>query len=117
MGYPNYQVCKEVFLPFDESDDGITIEQYKEKYGIDLRDYFEFSHEDGIVRKPCLAKIYTIQLETGFVNPLLMGIYDGPSSVIILESFALPTYETYRTVFYIGVVVVDGVITLHRGEI
>lgn len=38
MSYKTPLVVKEVYLPIDYSDDGITIEQYKEKYGIDLYD-------------------------------------------------------------------------------
>lgn len=42
MSYKNFQVCKEVYIPIKEGD-VITLDEYKEKYGIDLNDYFNFS--------------------------------------------------------------------------
>jgi len=42
MGYVNPNVVKEIYLPVHTSDQNISLEVYKEKYGIDLHDIFEF---------------------------------------------------------------------------
>ena len=38
MGYPSFGKVKTIVLPIDAIDGEMTIEQYKEKYGIDLKD-------------------------------------------------------------------------------
>ena len=42
MGYEIPLVCKEVYLPLDDTflRDGPSLEVYKKKYGIDLREVF-----------------------------------------------------------------------------
>ena len=43
-------VCKEVIIPFERSvDDGITLDQYRKKYGIDLRDFFSFDQDNNLI--------------------------------------------------------------------
>ena len=62
MSYKNFQVCKEIYLPFDaEEDNGLSLEQYKEKYRIDLRDYLLFSADsDVIALKGGYYKLFTV---------------------------------------------------------
>lgn len=44
MGYETKVICKEVHLPITmESGNGITLEEYKNRYGIDLTDILEFN--------------------------------------------------------------------------
>lgn len=38
MGYPNFGKAKTITFPIDGKETGYSIEEYKEKYGIDLRD-------------------------------------------------------------------------------
>ena len=41
MAYPNFGKVKTIVLPFNLQDDnGISLDEYKEKYGIDIRDLF-----------------------------------------------------------------------------
>lgn len=42
MAYQTPIVCKEVYIPVDLDDDGMTLDEYKQKYGIDLNDFFSF---------------------------------------------------------------------------
>lgn len=68
--YKNPIVCKEIYLPFDSvSDDGITLDAYKEKYGVDLRDYLEFSDSGNhITNKNLKTPIKIFVIDTGYYN-------------------------------------------------
>ena len=39
MGYKNFQVPKTIYLPISRADEDLTLAQYKEKYGIDLKPF------------------------------------------------------------------------------
>lgn len=52
-------ICKDVYLPYIEG--GLTLDQYKEEYGIDLRDYFVFGENDDSIRfKDNRVKLYIV---------------------------------------------------------
>lgn len=72
MSYKTQLVVKEVYLPIDRSDDGITIEQYKEKYGIDLYDVFIINKKEGKNDYDILPKSF---FKIYFVVPVV--ILDG----------------------------------------
>ena len=55
MGYPNFGKDKTIVLPID-GDDIYTIESYKSKFGIDLRDILEIK-DDYICIKRGIGKI------------------------------------------------------------
>ena len=60
MGYKNFQVTKELHLPIGDDDQEITLEQYKEKYGIDLSKYLSIESNYIIFNTPFLEKLYLI---------------------------------------------------------
>lgn len=49
MGYPNFGNNKTLVLPLFPKSGGFTIDGYKEKTGIDLRDFLKFT-DDGQLR-------------------------------------------------------------------
>ena len=48
MGYKMPIVCKEVNFPISKGDE-LTLEEYKEKYGIDLKNYIELDSDNGLI--------------------------------------------------------------------
>lgn len=67
MGYKNFQVPKEVYLPITPNDD-LTCDQYKEKYGIDIKQFIEIREGDIVVNSPSFTKLYIVlcQHDEGF---------------------------------------------------
>lgn len=59
MGYKMPLVVKDVYLPFDDDDDGITPDEYEKKYGIRLEEIFKYDSDTSVVSiTPC--KLYII---------------------------------------------------------
>lgn len=70
MAYKNFQVIKEIYIPVDLNDDGISLDEYKQEYGIDLNELCLFDG-GGITLKPKAkgAKLFIVS-EHG-VYPLI----------------------------------------------
>lgn len=90
--YKNPIVCKEIYLPFDsDQDDGITLDAYKEKYGIDLRDYLEFGDiANQITNRNLKTSIKIFVIDTGYYNiaiPLqIVHLDNDKKDAILLQS-------------------------------
>lgn len=73
MGYKNFQVPKDIYLPILFEGDGIyTLEKYKESYGIDLKEYIYLDNDD-----------MSIKLDFGFAR----------LTVVSDSSFSVDTYK------------------------
>ena len=64
MGYKNPNVVKEVYLPISKDDTNLTPDEYKSKYGIDIRDFLEVDEDDHMHLKPLWVKLYIVFTET-----------------------------------------------------
>lgn len=63
--YKTPLIVKDVYIPFSEDDDGITLEQYKDKYGIDLTEHFDFKDDsNSFYPKPSFNKYYLVTIRT-----------------------------------------------------
>ena len=88
MSYKTPLIVKEIYLPFEVNGE-YTLDEYKNKFGIDLRDYFDF-YEDAnkIVLKPTSAKIFVVTISVDSVIdrtiPLQMGSIPPNGDTIIL---------------------------------
>ena len=88
MVYKNFQVCKEIYIPFDSNeDDGITLSAYKAKYGIDLADILYIDANGDLisnVSRSKYSKLYIIF--NGEVKPLDFAFDTGTANLeIVLE--------------------------------
>lgn len=65
ISYPPFSPVKEIYLPFNSADNGITLEQYKDKYGIDLRDFFSFEEnaKQMYLKRDKLQKYYLVFID------------------------------------------------------
>lgn len=91
MGYKMPIVCKDVIIPLDSNDNDITLDGYKEKYGIDLREFFEFDANSDTITFS-LNRKNTIKLYVYFVN------YSYPASPLEL----INDYTNSRTLIALG---------------
>lgn len=83
MGYETPNVAKTIIIPLQETDSGSTLEEYKNKYGIDLEEVFGISINESVVhifkRQNC---IYFVSFD-GVIYPLfLCAAIDGSISII-----------------------------------
>ena len=44
MAYQTPNVVKEIFIPLSYDDNGTTLDEYKAKYGIDLKEFFSWGN-------------------------------------------------------------------------
>ena len=102
MGYKTPLVVKEVYIPFKRSvDDKITLAEYKEKYGIDLTEFFLFSPNENridVIAKN--TKLYFVLDEVvypisnisffnygdNFTTPLVLIEFDEQSNLTSLSA-------------------------------
>ena len=65
MGYKNFQVVKEIYLPIQRSDN-LTLAEYKEKYGIDLKPFVSLDDEGKSIQftTPNNAKFFIAFLDS-----------------------------------------------------
>lgn len=70
MGYQMPNVIKEIYLPINFGDN-LTIEEYKAKYGIDLKKFI-FLENNIIYIKFGLFKVYLVDLYNKEVFPFIM---------------------------------------------
>lgn len=61
MGYEMPIVCKDLYLPI-EDDDSLSFDEYKAKYGIDLKQYFKLVNNDADImyNPPKYTKVYCV---------------------------------------------------------
>lgn len=90
--YKQPLVVKEIFLPLAYSDDGSSIEKYKEKYGIDLSEIFDFGDWESLPDSSSVlftlkivAKFYFIDLD-GFASGIQVKNAVYPVSFIDTEN-------------------------------
>lgn len=99
MAYPNFGKVKTIVVPLSENIDGITYDEYKEKYGLDLRDIFDIKILEGAVAQVSLKlknTLYLVSLD-GVITPLFLGIID---SDYFISSQILSTSENLQTYLY-----------------
>ena len=90
MGYKMPNVVKEIYLPINPDEDGagLTIEQYKEKYGIDLKELFVFNTRDFQVKCNKIAKLYVVNI----------GVSSGSDFSSLISNKVIPvTYFKHST--------------------
>ena len=78
-GYKMPIVCKEVILPLEKGDD-LTIEQYKEKYGIDIREVMDITISGSqivIYLKPFINVLFCSLESIGFAPSIVSRPIDG----------------------------------------
>ena len=72
MGYKMPIVCKDMYIPIEDGD-FLSFDEYKAKYGIDLKQYFEFDSNGTILfNPPKYIKMYLVS-STSF-SGLFMSI-------------------------------------------
>ena len=60
MGYQTPIVCKEMYLSIEDGD-SLTFDGYKNKYGIDLKEYVKFDESGDLLYIPPLnTKVYAV---------------------------------------------------------
>lgn len=96
MGYETPNVVKTIIIPFHDIDNGLTFEEYKNKYGIDLEEVFEISFSAEVVnifkRKNC---IYYVSYEDIIYPMLLTTVADGSLSGIVCNPSYVYDNEKY----------------------
>lgn len=88
MGYEMPIVCKEINLPIANGDN-LTIEEYKNKYGIDLKPYLRLERSGEIKFFVPNAKINVVVLnmdETLAGNYIPSAVFD-PSPVMVTGAY------------------------------
>ena len=93
MGYKMPIVAKTIIIPVDGYVDinHPTLDEYKEHFGIDLTEFFEFTTSSNILYRPKTnAKIFvSLGNDSSIYNqgvyPLFMGTDSDERNVIILE--------------------------------
>ena len=88
--YPPFSAIKEVYLPIDGngSDDGTTLEQYKNKYGIDLDEFFKITLENGAILLHCprFTKLFLVNTDEVVANT-------GMASVLIPNTTGVTLWD------------------------
>lgn len=90
MSYPNFGNVKTLTLPIPDSN-GLTIAQYKEKYGIDLKDILAINSDDGGMRLIYNGLILLSDIENSLWNNFTVM---GEHSVFPVSSFGMSDYES-----------------------
>lgn len=64
MGYKMPIVCKEIYIPcLKEDDASMTLDEYKDKYGLDLKQFIVLYGSAIYFEFPLYAKVYLVSLE------------------------------------------------------
>lgn len=99
MAYKMPLVVKEIYIPCWDDDQAITLDEYREKYGIDLREFFTFDsggihlNENGKKCKIYIVSIYGIGMAINVDNngDLMLGYYQklvpNADDVLSVEGF------------------------------
>lgn len=85
MGYSMPIVCKELYLPIAQ-DDELNLDEYKDKYGIDLSKYVHINGPEIAIRFPILYKVYLVALD-----------YENICPVGLINNFTASAYESGST--------------------
>lgn len=76
MGYKMPIVCKKIVLPI-ELGDSLSLEQYKEKYGIDLKNFIKLQ-STGKIDLIAPDNTELILTDVGTDSPNYFGLFTGP---------------------------------------
>ena len=78
MGFKNPIVCKEVYLPCDIDEEGLSFKQYKNKFGIDIEKIFDINFDEHSVATITnnFTKIYLVGNYYAFNVGMLTRIID-----------------------------------------
>ena len=97
MAYQTPNVVKEIYIPFDYmEDDGISLDEYKAKYGIDLRDFFSFDATGIHLKNNIFAKFYVVY--RGLVSPLEVVEDEEGNDVVVLHKKLLIDFSEVSAV-------------------
>lgn len=95
MAYKMPLVCKEINLPCDEWGERITLEKYKELYGIDLIPFITLENNKIRVKFPKNTKINLVSLRgTGYLSAV------GPINRVIFNDYDISSSDAETTLAY-----------------
>lgn len=109
MSYKMPIVCKEVYIPIDITvlgNDGITLDEYKKIYGVDLRDHFQFENDNTIaVKDKSLNKYYVVTMY-GVNQATIIHDVDNNRDILGYYQYAFKESESkliLSVTFYSGI--------------
>ena len=94
MSYKNFGKVKTIIIPVDDYDNETSLDVYKEKYGIDLRDYFRFNAQGMQIKDNEHTKNALILINyNGFIKPLIHNTHSSDQLGVCL-SFSTTNDDT-----------------------